>query len=336
MTILFPSFYNSGNTYVKDIVDGLQAKAELVVETQNFWTSNLHYDVVHIQWPEELFNWREVNDEDISLLKKRIQYFKEKNTKIVATLHNSLPHRNHHNDRALYETVYKNADAIVHLGKYSFSLYPEANNYCIPHPNYNSQISVTPKEAHKNIRFLSFGNIRKEEEEQQIIDAFLLLDNPNTELVITNSIAGKPKKFLKREILKKHAYNKRQKFLASKNISLIPKRLSQAEVNDYFNQADIIISPRIDSLNSGVIFMGFSFGKTVIGPNIGNMKEILEMNNNPTFTPRDINSIAQAMKKAVASFTETGQLNKAYSDTELSAEKIAEKHYELYKRLITA
>ncbi|WP_392436987.1 glycosyltransferase [Cruoricaptor ignavus] len=333
MKILLPSEYRSPNSYFSCLVNEIAKESEIATEGQNFWTSNIPFNIVHIQWPEELFWWREVSQQDLKKLEERIIYWKNSNTKIVATLHNALPHRNHPNDRQLYDAVYQNADAIIHLGRRSFSLYPQANNFYVPHPNYNAQITVDPK-PHERITFLSFGKIRKHEEEQQIVDAFLRLNRQDTALVITNSLLGKTPNFRKREFLKKRAYLKKSKMLSERNITFKTGQLSEQEINDYFNSADIIISPRTDSLNSGVVYMGMSFGKAVIGPNTGNINEILQTTGNPAFIPKNVESIAAAMQAAAEDFQKLGSRNKSFSDKEFSIEKVAKMHMDIYRDLL--
>ncbi|SKB98341.1 hypothetical protein SAMN05660226_04135 [Parapedobacter luteus] len=52
--------------------------------------------------------------------------------------------------------------------------------------------------------------------------------------------------------------------------------ISDEMMSVYFSAADIIIIPRIEVLNSGNVTLGAQFGKLVIGPGTGNIKEDLE------------------------------------------------------------
>lgn len=334
MKILFTSEYNSLNTYVRDIVDELKGffEVEIVTFPENFWISTIDFDIVHIQWPEELFYWRSVTTEDVEKLNQRIIFLKNKGTKIVATLHNKIPHRKGTNDSGLYQAVYENADAIIHLGKYSTSLYPSRNNVIIEHPNYNRHIKILKKKTDK-VRFVSFGGIRNEDEESQLIRAFLTAKIPNSELIISNSLMGKRQHFRKIEIFSQLKQIWQIKRLQQKNIQLISGILPQNKVDELLNNADVIISPRQDNLNSGVIFLGFSYGKPVVGAAIGNMKEYLVINKNPMFIPHDINSFSEALKESLEN-EHLGKKNKVYSDMHLEPKSIAEKHLNLYKSLI--
>ncbi|MGL5233250.1 MAG: hypothetical protein ACRC8Z_00640 [Empedobacter falsenii] len=333
MKILLTSQYNSQNTYVKDIVDELKNNVEIVTEVQNFWTSNIRFDIIHIQWPEELFSWKKIEESDLISLENRLDYHKQKGTKLVVTLHNALPHRGHALDQKLYEMIYNTADAIVNLGEFSTHLFPRKKNVIIEHPNYSQYYKVQSTTSDKNI-FLSFGAIRKKEEEQLIVDAFIKAEIKNSQLIICNSLLGKnPYIHRKKDILKMYAYSFSLKKYKNKNIIFIPKRLSNKEVENYFNQAKVIISPRIDSLNSGVVYMGYTFGKVVVGPAVGNIKEVLECNNNPTYQPNDFESVVESFRKAIGNTT-SAELNLRYTEEKCNPQLIAQKHFDLYNSIL--
>ncbi|WP_139227575.1 glycosyltransferase family protein [Sphingobacterium wenxiniae] len=335
MKVLITSEYDSPNSYFSMLADILREQTEFASEPQNFWTSSVDYDVVHIQWPEELFKWRKISEADLLRLNKRIAYLKNRGTKLVATLHNKAPHRKGDLDEKLYNIVYKHVDAVVHLGSYSQSFYPNVMNVVIPHPNYNPVIKVNPEDEKQKecITYLSFGKIRSVEEERQLIEAFLLMKDADTKLIIVNSLVG-VNKYRIRQAIKKIKYRLYLRSLKRKNIVLITHRLSDDEINHYFNESDVVIVPRVDSLNSGVVFMGFSFGKVVVGPRIGNIKEYLDINSNPTFEPLNIFSIEKALRKAKER-RDIGALNKKYSDAILDINSIAKSHLTLYKELLT-
>src|SRR5690606_21322128 len=219
MKILLTSEYNSRNTYIQDIVDELKHfnKMEIVTSPENFWVSTVDYDIVHIQWPEELFYWRPITVEDIKKLNERIIFLKKRGVKIVATLHNKIPHRKKMYDAELYQTVYENADTIIHLGIYSTNYYPNQKNVVIEHPNYNRHITILEKKSTKKT-FVSFGRIRKEAEELQLIKAFLIAKIPDSELVISNSLISKKQYFRKIEIFKQLKQIWRLKKYKQKNI----------------------------------------------------------------------------------------------------------------------
>ena len=77
--------------------------------------------------------------------------------------------------------------------------------------------------------------------------------------------------------------------------TVVPGPIPDHEVDVYVKAADALFIPRYEALNSGNVFLGFTFGKPVIGPAIGNIGEVLTLTGNPTFDPRHVKSIAWAL-----------------------------------------
>lgn len=81
--------------------------------------------------------------------------------------------------------------------------------------------------------------------------------------------------------------------------------------------------------------MGFSFSKVVIGPNIGNIGQILRDLNNPVFEPNNIQSIAKSMLEAnFLVGTATEKQNFEYANTVCTPYMVAGKHNQLYNSLL--
>lgn len=331
MKILLSSAYSSLNTYLRSIVDRIDG-VTIVTEPQNFWTSTIQFDIVHIQWPEELFDWKVLNEGDLVNLKERLNFWKQQRAKIVATLHNAKPHKDNGFGEELYNLVYTQADCIVHLGNYSLSLYPNKNNVVIPHPNYNSTVKNYNYQKSNKTRFISLGAIRYEEEEELLIDAFKKAAIPNSELKIYRSLIGKKPRFSRREYLQEKIFNRKIKSFQKQSIYFFPQKLEISELDSVFSETDIVVIPRINSLNSGVVFMGFTYGKLVIGPNIGNIQEYLKINGNPIYEAGNFDSLAKAMRQSIG-LKEIGKKNKTYSDLYFEARKIADLHVQMYKSL---
>jgi len=338
------SYYNSPNTYVKSIVDVLKETHEIVCDVDRFWNANSSFSIIHIQWVEELFNWEKITEINLQDLKKQLLFWKNKNTKIVITRHNKLPHRKHVLDRELYDIAYENADAVVHLGTYSLeSLKSNGINVSIPHVNYCDSVEkVSAETARQTINipiegnlFLSFGSIRDREEELQIIKGFKKIKTKNDYLLICNSLLFNKKPAFRNKPLSRLKYNFKKYIFKRHHIYFKRKRVLSNDLKFYLNAANIIISPRIDTLNSGVIYMGFSFSKVVIGPNIGNIGPVLRQLRNPVFEPNNIISIANSMrdaKKLIGSEIESR--NYEYAKNDCSPVLVAKKHSELYKSLL--
>lgn len=119
MKILITSFYNSPNIYVKSIADALMKmeNVEVLCSIDAFWNTNIHFDIIHIQWPEEVLFWKSPTVELLKNLKEKILYWKNKSSKIVVTRHNNLTHNSEELSESLYKMVYGFANAVIHLGK---------------------------------------------------------------------------------------------------------------------------------------------------------------------------------------------------------------------------
>jgi glycosyltransferase involved in cell wall biosynthesis len=89
--------------------------------------------------------------------------------------------------------------------------------------------------------------------------------------------------------------NRLARLIPTKRWTLIPGSVPDDEVDAYVKAADAVFIPRYEALNSGNVFLGFTFGKAVVGPSIGNIGEILALTGNPTFDPGDGRSIRRAL-----------------------------------------
>lgn len=343
--LLITSDFYSQNSYVKNIATPLMNSCEMVCDVSSFWSSSLRFDIVHIQWPEELFHWQPISHDDITRLKTRLDYWKSKGVKLVATRHNTLPHGGGKYDAELYKLVYSISNAIIHLGDFSHKNLKinHSENIVIPHVNYhNLYEDINQQKARKKIGFpekgrvfLSFGIIRDINEEQQIIKAFQAIKSKEDYLYICNSkLFRKKPSFLKKPIQRLN-YHLSKRVFKFKNVFFFRKRIHNKDLKYFFNAADVIISPRMETLNSGVVFMGFSFSKIVIGPNVGNVGGILKILKNPVFEPNNLDSIKAAFIAGKSEINSPlGKNNFDYSKANFSSEKIAKHHLSLYKSLL--
>ena len=109
---------------------------------------------------------------------------------------------------------------------------------------------------------------------------------------------------------------------------VIPSDLMQC----YFCAADVVLLQRLDILNSGNLPMAFAAGKVVVGPNVGNVGQILNETGNFTFDPHDIKSAESALQKALTETTK-GKENKTYATEHWSSDLIATTLLKYYQQL---
>lgn len=74
------------------------------------------------------------------------------------------------------------------------------------------------------------------------------------------------------------------------------------EIESYFKAADVLLLPYTEIFQSGILFLGFSFGLPVIAADVGSFKEMItEGKTGFIFKPRDEADLARAIEKYFAS-----------------------------------
>ena len=96
MNILFVYFdkiIQNDNLYVKSLCEEIRRQnGSVECSIDAFWNSTRKYDIVHIQFPEVIFKWRQPSDNGLKALRQRIDRLKSMGTKIVYTRHDAIPH----------------------------------------------------------------------------------------------------------------------------------------------------------------------------------------------------------------------------------------------------
>lgn len=304
----------SRNPYVAEISNGLLAFFQVRRSVKDFLYKKGKYDIIHIQWPEELTSWSIPTEESFQKVEDALKYWSSK-AKVVVTRHNILPNKNQPLKYVpLYDLVYSYADAIIHLGEWSLQEfnreYPQICREClqrvIPHPIYEGYpniVSRTNARQYLNISekdkvILCFGSIRDKNQFRMVFKAFRTLEIPNKCLLIPRykDLINRSRRyflshfwFFLKQLYYRNFYNIRL------GVGFIENR----DIQYYFKASDVVFIPRSGQLNSGVIFLALAFGKPVIGPARGNMEEVLKAFGYPVFEPEDNVSIVSALKKSI-------------------------------------
>ena len=266
-------------------------------------------DIVYIQWPEYIFK-QSVKKENCDQLDKRFKELHNQGVRIVSQCHNLKPHNpNNPNEINLYDVVYKNVDAIVHMGEYSKLLlqkeYPNVRHFVVPHHIYETYFSFNKSKKEcleklnidsDNTNILCFGKFRNKEERNLIIRVKRQLSNTNIKFIVPG--------FYRERILQKNILVSIKTLVMSVYYRLLGFKFSNSMINDdtmelYFKAADIVMIQRPNILNSGNLPMAFAAGKVVVGPNVGNVGCILKETGNPVFDPDSIDSVISAIKEGI-------------------------------------
>ena len=184
---------------------------------------------------------------------------------------------------------------------------------------------------------LCFGQIAPYKGLEYLVAAFaeVLTEDGNYRLII----AGKPKW--------NHAYWERIKQLMIDNgvrhrvierIEHVPDE--QTEL--YFKAADVLVLSYTQIFQSGVIFLGYSFGLPAIVADVGSLKEeVIEGETGLVCKPRDSSDLARVIRKYFDSdlfrnlATRRAEI-KAYADERYSWDKVAAVTTSVYSRLLNS
>lgn len=267
-------------------------------------------------------------------------YIKLLGYKFVWTIHNVVPHEKHTaNDELITrilcnianEKIVHSADTLHQLEKINADI---KNTHIVPMGSYVGLYpnNTTKKEAQERLHidpqkttFLFFGLIRKYKGVEQLLEVFQRVHKkfPATQLIIAGSCnnAG-----LKKLIIKAQQEN-------NTSIFTILHRIPSNEVQYYFSAADIAIFPFKKVTTSSSVVLALSFGKPVVYPKIGNMKDLPDPIGY-SYDPTDIEGLEKAIELSLISKKDRklkSIQSQEYANT-LSWNKVAEKTYnQIYK-----
>src|SRR5262245_44262685 len=199
--VLIPSDHRD---WVVNFVDGYRRLGwEVTTGGYNFDLESNHYDVVHLNWPEELTGWRVPDalqiDKTIARLDRWVQ-----RSRLIASVNNLYPHGQHRNPvwHKLYTAVYERADVIHHFSEASRRMlcaeYPsiaDRNHVVRVGFNYDPMLPAEPRDPLESRRalgfgsddlvYLVFGSLRFWSEVRLLCDAFSRIKVRNARLLVS-------------------------------------------------------------------------------------------------------------------------------------------------------
>ncbi len=293
LKVIFIPDYRNMNPYQKNLADSLSKYPAtihfayilglfaILKTVMKYWKPH----VLHIHWPHPYIV---VPHSKIKTILQSIDFIFELSLlkltgiKIIWTVHNIADHEEKFMSLELFFTklLAKICNKlIIHcpsVKKEIMRIYRkrESSIAVIHHGNYiNSyENKLTPAQAREklNLRknetiFLYFGQIRPYKGVMELIGAFENLNCQNARLLIV----GKPlDDQIALEILDRCKGNAR----ITNILTFIPDN----DIQIYMNAADVIVMPYRDILTSGVAISALSFGKPIIAPAIGCIRDILD------------------------------------------------------------
>ena len=218
------------------------------------------------------------------------------------------------------------------------SVVPFGINNTVPNTSLSSVGAKGQLGISKNDKvFLFFGNIAPYKGLEYLIAAFdeLLKRDPSYRLLIV----GKPKG-------PDNYWNQVRRPIATSGIGgrVIAKieYIPDEQTEVYFKAADVLILPYAHIFQSGVLFLGYSFGLPAIAADVGSLKEeIIEGETGFVFKPQDSSDLARKIDSYFNSELfhnlETRRAEiKAYANERYSWGNVATITTAIYSRLLTS
>ena len=262
----------------------------------------------HILWNNRF----EVFDRTLLML-----YYKFLGKKVVLTAHNINKERRDAKDTRLNRLTlwiqYHLTDHVfVHTDKMKSELtgefgVPESRVTVIPFGINNAiprtKLSSTEARERLGIRdtektILFFGEIKPYKGLDYLVAAFQKNSAERDDYRLI--IAGRPKPGC--EEYWRAVEEAIQKDVSSGRIVVRAKFIPDTEIEVYFKAADILVLPYRHIYQSGVLFLGYSFGLPVLAADVGSLKEeIVEGETGFVFKPDDPADLAEAIDRYFAS-----------------------------------
>lgn len=299
------------NPFVGILIDEFAKYKDIEILTgiDLFWNPTIHYDIIHVYWPQCLLQ-DEFADRSLEELREKVLNYKLKGSKIISTCLNLQAHYSSNsklNDS--YDLIYGLSDIVIHLAEHSKELlsakYPNVNNVVIEHHIYDTLYTNKPSrvESYKRLHLkktdkyiLSFGTYRSEEEREFVFKVAKRVYKKTKYKFLIPTLypmyESKPYKYY----IKCIYY-----WIIMLNRRYI--KYGHDYVDDllpyYYTATEISFIQRIRILNSGNVPMGFFWGHVVVGTKDGCVGDVLRKMNNPTFEYDNIDSVVNALIKAI-------------------------------------
>ncbi len=244
-------------------------------------------------------------------------YYRLLGKAVVLTAHNVNKLKRDSTDSVLNRLTlriqYRLADHVfVHTPKMKSELMkefgvPTGRITVIPFGINNSvpDTNLSPKEAKERLgirenqkTILFFGRIKPYKGLEYLIAAFqrLVRRHDDYQLIIAGQLEKGSERYwesIQREI---------QEYVETGQIIPRIEFIPDGEIEVYFKGADVLVLPYREIFQSGVIFLGYSFGLPVLAADVGSMKEeIVEGETGFAFKPDDPVDLAQTITRYFAS-----------------------------------
>lgn len=172
--------------------------------------------------------------------------------------------------------------------------YKVNNVLCIPHGTFEQPPlpDYSPKEKLQVMTFGKFGTYKKVEEMIEAVEIVRKRTGKEIEIVVAGTDNPNVKGYLD-SVQEKYAHVPNMHFTGY---------VEEEEVPTIFGDSTVVVFPYTSTTgSSGVLHQAGSYGKAVVLPNIGDLKELIEEEGyrGEYFMPSDVDGLASAIEKLI-------------------------------------
>lgn len=280
------------NPYVRLMAEGVH-KADSTIETSISPTFTWRLmlsgrpDLVHVHWIELQYSYQHPPRSQALLALKallfKLNQAQRRGTRLFYTVHNlnqhegMYPELNEKANRWMFSHVdavhvHDEASAAVVATHYGRS----QGVYVVPHGHYLHAYpnTIDRESARQRLGlpsgayvYLCLGQVRPYKGLDQLITAFMRLEEPGSTLMIAGRTESEEYRTHLETLASAHA-----------NVRLFPGYVADDELQVFFNAADACVFPYRRATTSGAALLAFSFGKPIVAPAIGPFPELIGSN----------------------------------------------------------
>lgn len=353
--IVFRESGEMDNLFVPILCDAIrQRKIDVRCSTEEFWNPSTNYAIIHFQWPEEVVGWNCHDPLVVRRLEEQIAHFRSTGTRFIYTRHNSRPPNGNKVIDRVYDVIELNSDVVVHMSAFGHrefaEFHPAIRSVIIPHHLYEHTYKedISTERARQKLLLpqgafivATFGKYQNHQEARLTVDGFrrvpispkFLLAPRLYPFSRQNPYPGKPlKRWLSR--MDYHLLIPLLNRWFNLRAGASDEVVDTCDLPYYIAAADVILIGQKGDLNTRDALLAFLFRKVVVGPDAGNIGELLRETGNPTFHPGDKYRIAHALLQARRlSRKSKGEMNHAYAIDRMSIKEVGNQYDTLYNEL---
>jgi glycosyltransferase involved in cell wall biosynthesis len=251
--------------------------------------------LLHLHWPERHFDPRRLRSAVGFVV--RLLVARALGYRLVWTVHNAWPHESRTaGTRLARAALVRLATLVVHCEAGRDAVAPAGRGaHLIPHGSYVGRYPNVITRAAARARLalppdarvlLCFGQVRPYKGIATLLDAFARIDDREARLVI----AGEPVAGGERALGS----------VRDARIGVFLERVPDADVQVFFNAADVVVLPYRAVLTSGAAMLAFSFGRGVVAPRLGCLAELERTGAAILYDPDAPDDFEQAVRRALA------------------------------------